>query len=126
MTSTISESAKAKDRNYYYHKSETEFDEWTPRIQALAGKAKVKRMMVLGEHDNADVRKKDNKDEDKVQAMIDAGNTAFDLLIEHIACAKQRHPDGAAVEVMLLGPGERESNEWGPARVKSMDGGVLG
>lgn len=40
--------------------------------------------------------------------------------IEHIACAKQRHPDGAAVEVMLLGPGERESNEWGPARVKSM------
>ena len=88
MTSTISESAKAKDRNYYYHKSETEFDEWTARIQALAGKAKVKRMMVLGEHDSADVRKKKNDDDDKKQAIIDAGNTVFDLLIEHIACAK--------------------------------------
>ena len=88
IKSTTSESAKAKDRNYYYHRNETEYDEWTPRIQALAGKAKVKRMMMIGEHDDASVRAKRDDDTDKQQAMIDAGNKVFDLLIEHIVCPK--------------------------------------
>lgn len=35
-------------------------------------------------------------------------------------CETQQHENGASVEVMLLGPGETQSSNWGPATVKSM------
>jgi len=37
-----------------------------------------------------------------------------------LSCKKQHYPNGSPAEVMLLGPGERQSDHWTPVRVKGM------
>lgn len=53
-------------------------------------------------------------------ALSDAKRALIGDQSQRKACVKQEHPNGAKVEVMLLGPGEHESSQWAPAIVKRM------
>ena len=50
-----------KKHLYYKHESEKEFDVWKSRITILAGDRKCKRMLLKGELDDAETRRRNKR-----------------------------------------------------------------